>query len=166
MDHSTKMFLSQTDLFDNLNDEQLEKLAAICETALLPKGFILIEENSTTDDLFIIATGGVEIWLNPSIVSSDVKKDELVKVADLRPGQVFGEIALVDQGIRSATAITSEDNSKVLCLPREALIELCDSDIELGYSLMKNIAADLALKMRSTGLTLRQYQLMLSKADE
>jgi CRP/FNR family cyclic AMP-dependent transcriptional regulator len=153
---SLKGYLSRTDLFIDLSDEQLDKIAAICEMALLPRGFVLIEEMSTTDSLFILATGGVEIWLNPSIVTSDVKEDEIVKVADLKPGQVFGEIALVDQGIRSATAITSQDDTQVLCLPRETLIELCDNDLALGYILMKNLAADLAMKMRNTGLTLRQ----------
>jgi CRP/FNR family cyclic AMP-dependent transcriptional regulator len=162
---SLKGYLSRTDLFIDLSDEQLDKIAAICEMALLPRGFVLIEEMSTTDSLFILATGGVEIWLNPSIVTSDVKEDEIVKVADLKPGQVFGEIALVDQGIRSATAITSQDDTQVLCLPRETLIELCDNDLALGYILMKNLAADLAMKMRNTGLTLRQYQLMLSREE-
>jgi hypothetical protein len=38
---------------------------------------------------------------------------------------------------------------------------LCDTYPELGYKLMKNLAADLALKMRNTDLTVRNYQLML-----
>ena len=166
MPQSIKGHLSHIDLFVDLNDEQLGKVAAICETAVLPKGFVLIEEMATTTELFVVVSGGVEIWLNPSIVTSDVKEDAVVKVADLKPGQIFGEIALVDQGIRSATAITSQDYTQVLRLPRKVLIELCDSDLEIGYPIMKNMAAALALKMRTTGLTLRQYQLMLSKEEE
>jgi CRP-like cAMP-binding protein len=71
----------------------------------------------------------------------------------------------VDQGIRSATAITTQDNTYILRLPREKLIELCDSDIDLGYKVMRNLAADLAQKMRNTGLTLRQYQMMLAQQE-
>lgn len=163
MGASIKSCLNQADLFYGLSDEHIEKIATICEQATLPKGFALIEEKENTDALFVVAQGGVDIWLNPAIVMAHSEAVDLVKVAELKPGQVFGEIALVDQGIRSATALTSQDNTIVIRLPREALMKLCDNDLELGYKLMKNLAADLALKLRNTDLTVRQYQLMLKQ---
>lgn len=163
MKHAIKTCLAQADLFDNLSDEQLDRIAAIAESAVMPKDFVLIEEKDSSNALFVVVSGSVDIWLNPAMVSSDAKAGESVKVAELLPGQVFGEIALVDQGIRSATVKTNQDNTEVLRLPSEALLELCQADLEMGYKLMKNLAADLALKMRNTGLTLRQYQLMLAK---
>jgi CRP-like cAMP-binding protein len=165
MQKQIRNYLVQTDLFDNLTEEQLDKIEAITEAALLPKDIVLIEEKEISDALFIIASGSVNIWLNPSIVSADDQTADSMLVAELVSGQVFGEMALVDQGMRSATAQTTQDNTYILRLPREKLIELCDSDIELGYKIMRNLAADLALKMRNTGLTLRQYQMMLSKKD-
>ena len=165
MQKNIKTCLSQADLFDNLTEEQLDKIAAITEAATLPKEIVLIEEQDTSDALYIVATGSVEIWLNPGMIASEAQSAKPVLVAELMPGQVFGEMALVDQGMRSATAITSQDNSFILRLPREKLIELCETDIELGYKVMKNLAADLALKMRNTGLTLRQYQMILAQKD-
>lgn len=165
MQKDIRRYLSQADLFDNLTEKQLDKIVAICEAAILPKDIALIEEKDTSDALFIIASGSVNIWLNPSMISVEEKAVEPVLITELVPGQVFGEMALVDQGIRSATALTTQDNTFILRLPREALIDLCDSDIELGYKVMKNLAADLALKMRNTGLTLRQYQMMLSQMN-
>lgn len=166
MQRKIKTYLSQADLFDNLTEEQIEKIAVITEAATLPKGFVLIEEKDTSDALFIVASGSVEIWLNPAMVSAEGDDAQPVKVAELMAGQVFGEMALVDQGMRSATAITTQSNTFVLRLPRKELIHLCDTDIELGYKIMKNLAADLALKMRNTGLTLRQYQMMLAQKGE
>ncbi len=160
---SIKTCLAQADLFDNASDAQIDRLATICESAILPKDFVLIEENESSDALFVVASGSVEIWLNPAIIAAEKEAVAPVQVAELLPGQVFGEIALVDQGIRSATAITGQDNTQVLRLPRQALIELCEADLDFGYKVMKNLAADLALKMRNTGLTLRQYQVMLTK---
>ena len=165
MQKRIKACLIQTDLFDNLTEEQIDKIAAIAEAATLPKEIVLIEEKDSSDALYIVATGSVEIWLNPAMISTENESAKPVKVAELMPGQVFGEMALVDQGMRSATAITKQDNSFILRLPREKLIELCDSDIELGYKIMKNLAADLALKLRNTGLTLRQYQMILAKKE-
>ena len=165
MEKKIRIHLSQTVLFDNLTEEQLDKIAAITEAATLPKEIVLIEEKETSDALYIVATGSVEIWLNPEMIASESQTAEPVLVAELMPGQVFGEMALVDQGIRSATAITTQDNTYILRLPREKLIELCDSDIDLGYKVMRNLAADLAQKMRNTGLTLRQYQMMLAQQE-
>lgn len=165
MQKRIKTCLTQTDLFDNLTEEQIDKIATITEAATLPKEIVLIEEQDSSDALYIVATGSVEIWLNPAMISTENETAKPVKVAELMPGQVFGEMALVDQGMRSATAITTQDNTFILRLPREKLIELCDADIELGYKIMKNLAADLALKMRNTGLTLRQYQMMLSRKE-
>jgi len=165
MEKKIRIHLSQTDLFDNLTEEQLDKIATITEAATLPKEIVLIEEKEISDALYIVATGGVEIWLNPEMIASESQTAEPVLVAELMPGQVFGEMALVDQGMRSATAITTQDNTYILRLPREKLIELCDSDIDLGYKVMRNLAADLAQKMRNTGLTLRQYQMMLAQQN-
>jgi CRP-like cAMP-binding protein len=153
-------------MFYGFLDDQIQKIAEICEQATLPKGFTLIEEKDNTDALFVVSSGSVDIWLNPAIVTSEGTEVELVKVAELKPGQVFGEIALVDQGIRSATAVTSQDNTVVLRIARDTLMEMCNEDLDLGYKLMKNLAADLALKMRNTDLTIRQYQLMLEQAEK
>lgn len=166
MQKKIKTCLSQADLFDNLTEAELDKIVAITEAATLPKEIVLIEEKDTSDALFIVASGSVEIWLNPAMVSAEGDNAEPVLVAELMPGQVFGEMALVDQGMRSATALTTQDNTFILRLPREKLIQLCDTDIELGYKVMKNLAADLALKMRNTGLTLRQYQMMLAQQSQ
>lgn len=87
-----------------------------------------------------------------------------VVITELRKGQVFGEIALVDQGVRTATIRVSQPDTLLLRIQRQRLMLLCDTYPELGYKLMRNLAADLALKIRNTDLTFRQYQLLLSQA--
>ena len=154
--------LRKTDLFDSLNETQLEKVEAIAESATWPRGYELIKENDQSDALFVICHGSIKIKMNPDLISAEDTNAGPVLVAELREGHVFGEIALVDQGIRTATAITGRDDTLVIRLPREKLMQLCEEDKELGYQIMKSLAADLAHKMRNTGLTLRQYQIMLT----
>jgi CRP-like cAMP-binding protein len=79
-----------------------------------------------------------------------------VTIATLRRGQSFGEVALVDQGLRSATARCAQHNTHLLLIPREKLMTLCDTYPQLGYRLMRNLAADLALKIRNTDLRIRE----------
>ena len=150
-------FLKKVPLFADLADDDLKKLCKSIEEVKLLKGETLFEEGAPGDRAFVIRDGEIEI----------IKKSRgrEVLLATRESGEVFGEMALVDQGMRSATAQTTQDNTFILRLPREKLIDLCDSDIELGYKVMKNLAADLAQKMRNTGLTLRQYQMMLSQKE-
>ncbi|MBK9053383.1 MAG: cyclic nucleotide-binding domain-containing protein [Chloroflexi bacterium] len=159
---SISAILRMAELFDNLTPTQIELIESICELISLSKGDLLFEENDSTDELYIIARGGIEILVNPSMVSSTANKLESVILAELRQGQVLGEVALVDQGLRSASAKISQNDTYLLKIPRSRLMLLCDTYPELGYKLMKNLAADLALKIRNTDLTVRQYQLMLS----
>jgi CRP-like cAMP-binding protein len=168
MQQSIAAILSVTEIFDNLTTTQLELVASICESASYSQGDVLLQENESTTELYVIARGGVEILMNPSLVGAEQDKYEPVVITELRQGQVFGEVALVDEGIRSATARVSQDNTTLLKVPRGRLMLLCDTYPDLGYKVMKNVAADLAFKIRNTDLTVRQYQLMLSqvKSDE
>lgn len=165
MQQSISAILSVTEIFDNLNMTQLELVSSICESETYNQGDILLKENENTTELYVIARGGVEIMMNPSFVGAEQDKYDPVVLTELRQGQVFGEVALVDEGIRSATARVSHDHTTLLRIPRDRLMMLCDTYPDLGYKIMKNVAADLAFKIRNTDLTVRQYQLMMSKQD-
>ena len=156
--------LSQVEIFNNLTRTQYEMVAYICEPDTYQKGDILVRENEHSDDLFIIGEGRVEVLMNPSLVSPRGTDDvQIARIAELGKGQIFGEIALVDRGMRSATVRVSQNKTILLRIQRSRLMMLCDTYPELGYILMKNLAADLAMKIRNTGLTFRQFQLMLSQ---
>ncbi len=157
--------LSVTDIFDTLTRTQLELVAAISQPVTYQTGEVIIQEHGRTDSMFIIVQGLVEILVNPGFVTkSSDDDDEMLCLAELRAGQVVGEIALVDQGIRTATARIGKDESQLLRISREKMLNLCDTYPELGYKIMKNLAADLAFKMRNTDLTVRQYKTMLVEA--
>jgi CRP-like cAMP-binding protein len=162
MQQSISTTLSLSEMFDNLTHTQLELVASICEPVNYKKGDLLFEENDASDELYVISNGGIEILINPSFVGLEEGLDSIV-LTEMRRGQVLGEVALVDQGLRTATARVSENNTHLLRIARKRLMLLCDTYPELGYKLMKNLAADLALKMRNTDLIVRQYQLKLNQ---
>jgi CRP-like cAMP-binding protein len=82
-------------------------------------------------------------------------------LTELRQGQVVGEVALVDQGVRSATIRVSREDTLLLRLRRDQLMRLCETYPVLGYKLMRNLASELATKIRNTDWLVRQYQLRL-----
>ena len=156
--------LKQTDIFYELPPTQLELVAAICQERRCKAGDVIFEENAASDELYIIAQGEMDIQVDPSLVGEgSAATPGLVTIATLRRGQSFGEVALVDQGLRSATARCAANNTLLLIIPRDKLITLCDTYPQLGYRLMRNLAADLALKIRSTDLRIREELLYGSR---
>ncbi len=147
--------LKQADIFFQLSPSQLELVANLCEERSLKKGETILEEGASSKELYIIAQGEVDILVNPALVRGPGSTKEEVKIATLRRGQSFGEIALVDEGLRSATVRAAHKDTRLLVIAREKLLILCDTYPQLGYRLMYNLAADLAMKIRNTDLRVR-----------
>ena len=153
--------LKRADIFYDLTPAQYEMLAAICEEQKARLGEILFEENTPGDEMYVIGRGAVEVLVDPSIVGgpSVSRRSGPVTIATLREGQTFGEVALVDQGLRSASARCAEADTSLLRIPRDKLNRLCESYPELGYRVMRNMAADLAFKIRGSDLAIREQLL-------
>lgn len=166
MQPSIRTILATTEIFDNFNDAQLTLVAALCTPVTYNQGHVLLNENDQSDEMYVIGRGGVEVLVNPGAVGApgaagDHERMEPVVLTELRQGQVVGEVALVDQGVRSATIRVSRDDTLLLRLRRDQLMRLCETYPVLGYKLMRNLASELATKIRNTDWLVRQYQLRL-----
>lgn len=148
-------FLKQCDIFYQFTPTQLELVANICQEATFQKDDLIFRENSDSKELYVIIQGEVDIVVDPSLVGTIEDGVENRVIATMRRGQSFGEVALVDEGLRSASACASQKDTYLLIIPRDKLIMLCDTYPQLGYRLMYNLAADLAMKIRNTDLRIR-----------
>jgi len=156
-------FLKQSDIFYQLTPTQLELIANLCQEVVFNSGDIIFQENSGSKELYVIAQGEIDILINRT-ETGDLEKKETA-VARLRRGQSFGEVALVDEGLRSATARAAQKETRLLVIQRDKLIMLCETYPQLGYRLMYNLAADLAMKIRNTDLRIRE-QLLYKPQDK
>ena len=159
--------LRRTDIFFDLTAPQLEILASICDEQIVKLGDMIFEENTNGDEMYVIARGVVEVLVDPTMVGGPGARKRSagpVTIVTLRAGQTFGEIALVDQGLRSASARCAEADTHVLMLPRRKFMKVCDTYPELGYRVMHNIAADLAFKIRGSDLAIREQLLWRPRA--
>ena len=159
-------YLKQSDIFYQFTPTQLEMVANLCQEVIFQAGEIIFKENSDSKELYVIVQGEVEILINPSTigsVSENKYKDSVI--ATLRRGQSFGEVALVDEGLRSASARAVQKGTRLLVVSRDKLIMLCETYPQLGYRLMYNLAADLAMKIRNTDLRIRE-QLLYKPQDD
>jgi len=152
-------FLKQSDIFYQFTATQLELVANLCQEVIFQENDVIFRENSGSKELYIIAQGEVDILIDPASARDEGAGAPDARIATLRRGQSFGEVALVDEGLRSATARASQKGTRLLVIPRDKLIMLCETYPQLGYRLMYNLAADLAMKIRNTDLRIREQLL-------
>ena len=157
-------FLKQSDIFYQFTPTQLELVANLCQEVVFNGGDMIFHENSGSKELYVIAQGEVDILINPGAAGNGAGNGD-APVARLRRGQSFGEVALVDEGLRSASARAVQKDTRLLVIPRDKLIMLCETYPQLGYRLMYNLAADLAMKIRNTDLRIRE-QLLYKPQDK
>ncbi len=141
--------LKRVSIFSGLSDEQLARIARLCREETHNKGDVIVRENDPSNELYIIQQGAAEIVLGTSSMA------EPTPILHLGKGQVFGEMALVDRGLRSATVNATADNTMLYVIIRDAFTRLCDEDTRIGYIVMRNIAADLSFKLRHYNLAWR-----------
>ncbi len=142
--------IKNVDLFDGATVEELQTVAAICVERTYHSGDTITEQGKHGDELFIINQGFVEVIRSGKPPDSSPRA-----VVNLGRGQIFGEIALVDHGPRSATIRAVSEKLIVQVVNRDQFEQLCEKNHHLGYIVMRNIAADLAFKMRHHHLTIR-----------
>jgi CRP-like cAMP-binding protein len=136
---SLTSLLKRAGLFTGLSDSEAEEVASLCVEQTYPAGSIIIQQGDTGDELFVIQEGQVEILV------MGTKMEQPVVV--LGKGQILGEMSLLDYGFRSATARAAEDTT-VQVLKEADFTELCERNHRIGYTVMRNLAADLSFKLR------------------
>ncbi len=156
--------LSRADIFVELTHTQLELVASICEERYYEQDALIFAENTRSDELYVIVEGEVQIQVDPALIGYDAGGPQTI--ATLRRGQSFGEVALVDQGVRSAAARSARHDTRLLVIPRDKLMLLCDTYPQLGYRLMRNLAEDLAHKIRHTDFQIREQLTWGRKQEE
>lgn len=157
--------LKHTDIFYHLTSTQLEMVASLCTEVSFHAGDVIVAESSQSKDLYVIVEGEVDILITSAPLDPAGAETHDTVVARLRRGQSFGEVALVDEGLRSASARAATDDTRLLAIPREKLIMLCETYPQLGYRLMYNLAADLAMKVRNTDLRIREQLLYKPRSE-
>lgn len=142
----TAQFLANSDIGADLNPTQRIRLAAQCRRMVFEPGDTIVQIKDTGSEMFIIQDGTVDVWSDPD--NPGEWTQNFRKVATLRPGQITGELALFDEGLRSADLLAGETGAVVLALGREVIKDLCEDDPTLGSRFLWNMAKAMAHRVR------------------
>jgi CRP-like cAMP-binding protein len=127
--------LARCPLFANADERILSSIANRLRRRRFRRGEVIMHQGDPGDSLHVVASGAVKIVL-PSA------EGEEAIIATLRPGDFFGELALLDGAPRSATA-TSLEQSEMLVLPRAVFMDLLDNLPGLRDALLAGLAREL-----------------------
>jgi CRP/FNR family cyclic AMP-dependent transcriptional regulator len=141
-----KEFLKQVEMFIGLSEPMLDDVAKLCRRAAYEAGSLIVERNSPPTNLYLIQEGTVNI-----VATSPNTANHAEVVVNLGKGQSFGEMGLVDSGMRSAT-VRAAVPTQLLTIDCTRLNNLCEANTDLGYQVMRNIASDLSFKLRNRNL--------------
>ena len=95
--------LKRIPLFADASDEELRRVAIFAESREVPEGEVVIEEGGFSRELLAIEDGTAEVTRDGD------------HIADLGPGDIFGEAGMLDDQMRSAT-VTAKTRLKLISL--------------------------------------------------
>ena len=108
--------LADVELFEHVDGEDRARLAEFIDACALGAGDTLFKTGEPGDSLYIVRSGEIELFIKDT-----AGQKILLTIAG--PGEVFGELALLDRGPRTATAMALVD-SDLLALKRDDLLFL------------------------------------------
>lgn len=134
-------FLKTVPFFNELSHRQLRKVSEIVFERNYDVGELIFEEGQPGAALFLITDGQVAVEI--------YKEKFTAKLAVLERGAFFGEMALLDESPRSASARATEP-TKTLALYRNDLNQLINKDPETACHIYRALARIVGDRLRST----------------
>lgn len=126
------LLLKGSDVFSQASTEDLRAVAQALELELYTAGDRIFSIGDQGDYMYVIQSGQVGISTNPDPKAKDY-------VAVLGPGDAFGEMNLIDELPRSASAYVIED-SEILALEKARLRRLIIDYPELSLGMLKSLS--------------------------
>lgn len=100
--------LARVDLFSTLNKKELQELAKSCQERSYPAGTTILSQGDTGVGLYVLKSGKVRV-----IQANNPDRAE-TELAVVGPGDVLGEMALLDDLPRSASVVAIDDVTALL----------------------------------------------------
>src|SRR5690606_3330161 len=134
--------LSNIGLFRGLKPEALELIAQVASEEQHATATKIFEHGDAGDKLYLILEGKVRISRNVAGMGEEA-------LAVLGPGQVFGEMALLDESPRSADARVHE-RCRLLAIPKDGFDDLLFLHKDLAYEVLWSVVRMLTERLRET----------------
>ncbi|MEE4355670.1 MAG: cyclic nucleotide-binding domain-containing protein [Desulfococcaceae bacterium] len=145
-------FLRRVPFFESIPDAEISIIADACHKQHFAAGDIVFHEGEPGNNLFIVFDGSVEIWKNYSTTGKSL-------LSVYGPGQLFGELALIDSSPRSATVVVRQ-TCTLLSIDQDNFNLITHSN-PISKSIMRSLSATIRKRTESfsQGLRIRDRKL-------
>jgi len=124
--------LESSKLFSQLPQAELRAISQVTTERQFSAGEAIFQEGEAGNGIFVVKTGRVQI-------SAALENGERHVFSDVQPGDIFGEMALLDDHPRSATASAAEKTT-VLFIPRAEMVNLLHRSPDLALLLVQEVS--------------------------
>lgn len=151
--------LQRMPIFGGIRPDMLEFLVDAAEMTAVSGGTYFFHENDKATAMYVLETGETSVlksWNN-----------QQYEIGRMRPGDCFGEMALIDLFPRSASVIAVQ-NCTAIELSAENVYRLYEKDLEQFALIQMNIGRELSRRLRVADLRLFSFKMgePFSEADE
>lgn len=136
------VFLENIKLFSSIKDKDLIYILESLTERTYLKGETIFTEGDIGRALFIVASGKVSL----TVLDKETKKTK--QIAEVHPGEMFGEMALLEEMPRTATVTAAED-TKVLMMFNSKLENLFLSRPKIGIIIATQLAKIMSSRLRA-----------------
>lgn len=149
---TTAELLRDVTIFRDLDTGELARVAEICREQRFESGEYVFHEGEAGNRLYLVVDGSIRI-------SREVPGSGEEALAVLRPGSLFGEMAVFDRTERSTDAIANEATT-LITITRADFELLLDFNRELAHKVLWAVVRLLSGRLRSTNESLRSFLAM------
>ncbi len=143
--------LAPMPLFAHCNERELRAVAQATRPRQFPEGAVIFEQGTPGVELYLVISGGVEIITNGRTI------------ATLGPGSNFGEMAMLDEPNRSATAVATAE-TELMVIPRDAFFALLKGNPMLAVKILWNLTLRLSAHLRVTSERLAELERLTQRS--
>jgi len=145
-------FIMDIPLFSELKSHELGIVADHMNFFEIEEGEVLFKEGDQGDYVCFVLQGGLDV------VKETGSSGETVTIATITRKRSIGEMSVIDNTTRSATAVARSKTSLV-SLPRKSFDTILDRHPKTGIKILKGIARLMSMNMRKTSSRLADYML-------
>ncbi len=145
--------LARIPLFDELSQGELERVASVTVARAFPRGVRVFHEGDSSDACYIVRSGDLR-------VTREHPDGRAIALATLGPGDIFGELAMLDGGTRSASVETLSE-CELLALPAPDMRRVVSDHGEIAAKLI--VALTRRLRETNERVTRQSFQTVPSR---
>ncbi|HWX07127.1 MAG TPA: SulP family inorganic anion transporter [Bradyrhizobium sp.] len=146
---ASELPLDQVPLLRDFSAKQVDRLRGFLEPVTWPAGHIVFRHGDPGSALYLVTKGRASVHLRHD--------DGDIRLVTFAVGAVFGELALLDRGPRSAT-VTVDDDLAGFGLNEESFAALREKQPDLAIKLLSALGRELSIRIRYANMTIQQLE--------